>query len=313
MQMIEVKNISKSINGKQIVSNINLKVRQGEFFALLGPNGAGKTTMIRLIMGVLKLDSGSVHLFGEDTNEANIEDLKRRIGVQNDANLYENWTVYENMKIWGHLYGLYGDKLDERINDLLNFFDIENKIDAKVSSLSKGMKQKVLLSRSIIHQPELLILDEPTSGLDPQTQENLIHYLKKLAEDQKLSILMCTHQLDGLEHIINNFAIIQKGAIKLQGDPDLLIDQRWPLKRYVLEATPVNEAKKICEAKHSINLYKNTENKLYIASKDKHEIPLLAKDLVTAGIDIFSISECKYTIKDLYFDVINEGEASHYE
>lgn len=165
-----------------MIDSVSFEIQEGSTFALLGPNGAGKTTTIRLLTGLLNPDEEEISLFGCGLNRENASTLRSSIGVQNDGNLYEELTVEENLSLWGKLYGLETVVMRKRIDELLSLFDLVDRQKSKVSQLSKGMRQKVMVARAIIHHPKLLILDEPTTGLDPQSSETLMSYLKVLTE-----------------------------------------------------------------------------------------------------------------------------------
>lgn len=143
--IVEVRNISKSIGSKEILHDVSFELERGRTFALLGPNGAGKTTIVRLITGLLKPTRGQIKLFGTDVNEKNSALFRKKIGVQNDGNLYENLTVYQNLDIWGQLYELEDNVRKKKIQDILLFFGLENRMNSKVGQLSKGMRQKFRL------------------------------------------------------------------------------------------------------------------------------------------------------------------------
>ena len=185
--VIEITGINKIIGAKKVINDVSLSINKGQVFALLGPNGAGKTTLIRIILGLLKPDKGSVRLFGEKLTDQSRTDLLLRIGVQNDGNLYENLSVKENLALWGEIYGLGQGTIKNRIDDLKKMFHLEEYIDMTVGNLSKGNRQKVMLARAMFHSPDVLILDEPTTGLDPAAIDEFYQFIKKLKKDGQLS------------------------------------------------------------------------------------------------------------------------------
>lgn len=205
-----------------MIDSVSFEIQEGSTFALLGPNGAGKTTTIRLLTGLLNPDEEEISLFGCGLNRENASTLRSSIGVQNDGNLYEELTVEENLSLWGKLYGLETVVMRKRIDELLSLFDLVDRQKSKVSQLSKGMRQKVMVARAIIHHPKLLILDEPTTGLDPQSSETLMSYLKVLTEQEKKTVLFSTYILEGLEKLATHVGILSKGRMLATGKvPDL--------------------------------------------------------------------------------------------
>ena len=232
---------------KEIIHNLSFQLERGRTFALLGPNGAGKTTMVRLITGLLKPSKGQIRLFDMEISPKNSDILRQKIGVQNDGNLYEDLTIGQNLDLWGQLYGIESSNIRSKIKEILDFFDLEGRINSKVGQLSKGMRQKVSIARAVFHRPELLILDEPTSGLDPQSTEELTSYLNKLVENTGISIIMCTHQLQGLEEIADDIGIIQHGNLTAFGSASKIINTEFPEIIYEIGVDPKNRATEECK------------------------------------------------------------------
>lgn len=209
--LVTFSNVSKTFDERLVIDSMSFEIQEGSAFALLGPNGAGKTTTIRLLTGLLSPDCGDISLFGSRLHRENAPMLRSSIGVQNDGNLYEELTVEENLNLWGKLYGLESSVVRERINELLSLFELTDRRRSKASQLSKGMRQKVMIARAIIHHPRLLILDEPITGLDPQSAETLLGYLKVLTERDGMTILFSTHILEGLEKLATHVGILDRG------------------------------------------------------------------------------------------------------
>lgn len=303
--IVEVRNISKSIGSKEILHDVSFELEIGRTFALLGPNGAGKTTIVRLITGLLKPTRGQIKLFGTDVNEKNSALFRKKIGVQNDGNLYENLTVYQNLDIWGQLYELEDNVRKKKIQDILLFFGLENRMNSKVGQLSKGMRQKVSIARAVFHNPDLLILDEPTSGLDPQSTEDLIFYLKKLVASTGISIIMCTHQLQGLEEIADDIGIIQQGYLTTFGNARQIISKEFPKDIYEIGATPTETAMNICK-KYGDVFYGQQKETFKLSITGDVPISQIIKHLVNADVEINTVFKIKHTIKDAYFKIVGE-------
>ncbi|HCT0503476.1 TPA: ABC transporter ATP-binding protein, partial [Staphylococcus pseudintermedius] len=194
----KVTNVQKSLNDREIIKNVSFSLEKGSINAILGPNGVGKTTTVRLLTGLLIPTKGTVEVFGTLTTDKDFDRVREFIGVQNDGNLYESLTVYENLRLWAIFYNIPSIQIPERIDKLLHHFDLHERKYSKVGTLSKGLKQKVSIIRAMLHNPKLLILDEPTSGLDPSAAEELIRYIQKIVYEKNTTVFMCTHQLQGL-------------------------------------------------------------------------------------------------------------------
>ena len=229
--MIEVKNLIKEFNGVTALDGISLQVNEGEVFAYLGPNGAGKTTTVNILATLLKPTTGKATVAGYDVTKDDME-IRRLIGyLPEDSGLYPNLTLYENLDFAAGLYKISKGERKDKINELLEFFDLREKKDVLASTLSKGMKQKVGIARAMINNPEILFLDEPTSGLDPGMAREVLKMILRLKEGGK-TILMATHLLARAEQVCDSIALIDKGKILCAGK---ISDIKTKLKAKTLE------------------------------------------------------------------------------
>ena len=219
--------LTKRFCDRQAVSDVSFQVDRGAAFGLLGPNGAGKTTTVRMLTGLVTPSGGSVSLFGELLTARNADVLRTRIGVQTDTNLYESLSVRDNLVTWGELYGLTSARLARRIDEVLEVLDLTVR-------LSKGMRQKLSVGRAVLHEPDLLFLDEPTAGLDPEAAEDLIAYVGAMIRATATSVVICTHQLHGLEQLCTDVGILDAGRLVVAGGVGELLRERWPHHRYTL-------------------------------------------------------------------------------
>ncbi|MFR3143377.1 MAG: ABC transporter ATP-binding protein [Eubacterium callanderi] len=211
MAFIEIKQVSKSFGSVRALNQLALSAPQGSICALLGHNGAGKTTTLRLILGLLSPDSGEIAVGGLDP-EAEGDAVRRFCGVlSEDTGLYEPLSVYDNLSYFARLYGMKRQDYDARIDTLLAHFDILDKKNLVVKGFSTGMKKKVALIRALLHRPRLLLLDEPTNGLDPVSIEHLRSMLRELAEESGATIILTTHNLNEVERMADQIAILRHG------------------------------------------------------------------------------------------------------
>ncbi|MEA3122717.1 MAG: lipooligosaccharide transport system ATP-binding protein [Paraburkholderia sp.] len=219
---IEFREVKKHYGDKTVVDGLAFHVAAGECFGLLGPNGAGKTTTLKLLLGIAEPDAGSIRLCGE-TIPARARFARQRVGVvpQMD-NLDPDFTVRENLLIFGRYFGLSASKTRAIVPGLLEFARLENKADARVSELSGGMKRRLTLARALINDPDVLVMDEPTTGLDPQARHLIWERLRSLLARGK-TILLTTHFMEEAERLCDRLCILEEGRKIAEGAPSELI------------------------------------------------------------------------------------------
>ena len=222
-EILRVRDLSKRYGTVEVVRGLSFTIRRGECFALLGPNGAGKTTTLRCCLGLIDPDGGSIDLLGQPVPEA-AREARIRVGVvpQMD-NLDPDFTVRENLVIYGRYFRLRHGVLDERIPRLLDFAGLAGKAHTSIRTLSGGMKRRLTLARALINDPELLILDEPTTGLDPQARHLIWDGLRQLLKQGK-TILLTTHFMDEAERLATRLAVIDHGTMIACDTPRALLD-----------------------------------------------------------------------------------------
>ena len=214
--MIEIINLTKRYGNITAISNINLTIPSGQFFGFLGPNGAGKTTTIKTIAGLLKPTSGMVKVEGFDIQKQPLQ-AKRVIGfIPDKPFIYEKLTGREFLQFVAGLYEVNGNEVETRIAQLLEMFELTDWADELVESYSHGMRQKIVMSSALIHQPKVLVVDEPMVGLDPKGARQVKRIFKDICA-RGTTIFMSTHTLEIAEQMCDYIAIIQKGAIIAQG------------------------------------------------------------------------------------------------
>jgi lipooligosaccharide transport system ATP-binding protein len=219
---LEARGLRKSYAGRDVVAGLDLTLAPGECFGLLGPNGAGKTTTLRLCLGLTRPDSGAVRMLGIDV----VHDpraARERVGVVPQLdNLDPDFTVAENLLIYGRYFGASDRTIKARIPRLLEFAGLSARADARINTLSGGMKRRLTLGRALINDPDLIFLDEPTTGLDPQARHLIWSRLRELLNDGK-TIFLTTHFMDEAERLCNRLAIIDHGRMVAEGAPRDLI------------------------------------------------------------------------------------------
>ena len=220
--VILARDLEKSFGSLKAVDRINFAVYPGEVFGFLGPNGAGKTSTMKMIQCISPLSGGHLEVFGMDV-DGHPREIKRMIGVvPQETNLDPEFTVFENLMVFSRYFDIPRKEARERIDTLLDFMQLQEKRDVLIDKLSGGMKRRLLLARSLVNQPKLLIMDEPTIGLDPQGR-HLIWEKLKAVQNEGSTIVLTTHYLDEAERLCNRLVIMDRGEILVEGVPEELV------------------------------------------------------------------------------------------
>jgi ABC-2 type transport system ATP-binding protein len=210
--MIELQGVSKNFSAFTVVNNVSFSVRPGEVLGYLGPNGAGKTTTIKMLAGLLEPTKGEIFIDGRNIR-SDIQAYKRRLGyVPEQSEIYPHLSAYDYLIMVGRLRGLVEKNLKKKVPEFLRIFDLDQDMDAPISSYSKGMRQKVLLTAALLHNPDILLLDEPMSGLDVTTSLVIRNLIQGLARENKI-IIYSSHVLEVTEKICSKVIILHKGNI----------------------------------------------------------------------------------------------------
>jgi len=227
--------------GKNAVDGLDLSVPPGICFGLLGPNGAGKTTTLRMVYGVTRPSAGTVHVFGIDVAK-NPRAVRARLGVTLQENvLVENLNSRENLAVFGRFHLLRGDRLHQRIEEVINFLELESQAKLPVYALSGGFQRRLSIALSLMSDPELLILDEPTTGLDPAMRLALWSRVRELRSAGK-TVLLTTHYMDEAERLCDRIAIMAHGRAVSEGSPAELIERHLARDAVELDCTSDEEA-----------------------------------------------------------------------
>lgn len=215
---LEIRGLRKHYGDHEVVAGLDLTLTAGQCFTLLGPNGAGKTTTLRCALGLTAPSAGSIRLAGLPVPER-AREARMRVGiVPQQDNLDPDFTCAENLLVYGRYFGLDDATIRARIPELLAFAGLESKRDARIQTLSGGMKRRLTLARALVNRPELLILDEPTTGLDPQARHLIWDRLKQLIRGGT-TVLLTTHFMDEAERLADRLAILDHGRLLIEGSP----------------------------------------------------------------------------------------------
>lgn len=309
--MLQINNLKKSFGDFKALDDVNLHVKEGEIFGFIGPNGAGKSTTMRIISGLLKADSGEVYVDGIDAIRNN-KKLKEKIGYMPDyIGVYDNITAIEYLEFYGSIYGVLGKPARKRALELLELVDLQSKVNTNVDKLSRGMKQRLSLARSLMHDPKLLILDEPSSGMDPRARFEMKGILKNLQKLDK-TVIISSHILVELGEVCDRVGIIDRGKIVSQGTIDDIMNQVGGSNEI-----EVNVIDKLEEATNVINGFKGIQNlkldgKSFIAnlSGGEEESYNLLKLLINNNVKVSSFRRKEGNLEDIFIQITkgNEGQ-----
>lgn len=289
-EILRCVDLHKSIGKKEIIKGISFDIKEGEILGFIGPNGAGKTTTIKLIIGLQNFVKGNITINGYDIKK-DFEKAIEKVGtIVENPDLYMYMSGYDNLKLIANLYkGI--DK--NRIDEVIKLVGLENRIKDKVSKYSLGMRQRLGIAGAILHKPNLLILDEPTNGLDPEGIKQIRDLIAKLAEEEKMAVMISSHNLAEIENVCNKICIIKNGEIVEQSDIND-IKKEVSEDEYILEVDSIENAKKILEGKVE------EKDKKIIIKSTREEIPEIIKKLVESNIKIYSVTENILSLEEAF-------------
>lgn len=307
--MLEIKNLYKRYGKFTAVNNLELSVSEGEIFGFVGPNGAGKTTTMKIICGLLSADGGEVYVDGIDALNNN-KRIKENIGYMPDFfGVYDNLKVNEYLEFYASIYNIVGKEKDKICEELLELVDLSSKKDAYVDSLSRGMKQRLCLARSLVHNPKLLVLDEPASGMDPRARFEMKEILRTL-KDMNKTIIISSHILPELAELCTTIGIIEQGNIVLKGTVDEIM-----MKVYKNKAVKIKVADRLEEAVNILKEFPNIdgvttgENTIQADFEGGDEdLSIVLKNLINKNIPVISFSQLDGNLEDVFMKVTGKGE-----
>jgi ABC-2 type transport system ATP-binding protein len=258
---LEIKKLKKRMNERDIIKGIDLNIPEGEIYGFLGANGAGKTTIFRHILGIYTPDEGTIKWKGHSINRFDTA----KIGyLPEERGLYPKRTVKQQLAFFGKLHNMNKKEVEKSIEFWLNFFEIQENLDRKISELSKGNQQKIQFIASVIHSPELIILDEPFSGLDPINSNQLKDAILFLKESGS-TIIFSSHQMANVEEICENICMIKKGEVLLSGNLQEIKDS-MDKRRITIQADFEREA---LQREFAIESYQESDNIVSFYTQDK--------------------------------------------
>lgn len=298
-KIIEVKHLVKNYGKFRAVDDVSFDVYQGDVFGFLGPNGAGKSTTIRTMLSLISATSGEIKIFGKELN-ANRKEILTEIGcIVEKPDFYKNLSAQKNLEIFARLSGKKVPK--NKISEVIEFVGLKGREKDKVLGFSHGMRQRLGIAQTLIHDPKLIILDEPTTGLDPQGILDIRNLILQLKHEKKKTVLLSSHILSEIELIANRMVIISKGKTLVQGNVRELLDEDILLVSFTVD----DLEKAISVIRNNFpNAVQSVSDKQMLLHISKDEIPVCNKLLINSGISVFSI-ESKRKLEDYFLKLIN--------
>ena len=294
--ILEVNNLSKTYKNFKAIDDISFQVNKGDIYGFLGPNGAGKSTTLRMILGLIKPNKGEIKLNGSFVNFKNKKYLNNIGALIERPDFYKNLSAYQNLKI---LYSMSRVNNPETIHDVLHEVDLFDRKDDKVGSYSQGMKQRLGIAQTLLHNPQVIILDEPSNGLDPQGQADMRELILKINKDKGITVIISSHILAEIEKIANRMIVINKGQKIIEGDVGKLMSSESI--KLSIKTTSNNEIENFFNSRDIV--YDNNDD-LYTISWLEKEIDQLVKELHDNNILIFEIKQLK-TLEEYFLNLTN--------
>jgi len=302
---ISIDKVKKTLGNREVLKGISFDVEKRDIFGYLGPNGAGKTTTIRILLGLLQADSGRLNILGQDIN---LSKTRKKIGFVLDTDgLYENMTAEENLTFYLQIYGLSGAEV--KFDKLLSMVDLKGREKDRVSTYSRGMRQRLALARAMVHDPEVLIMDEPTAGVDPSGQIEMRQIMLDVARKENKTIFLSSHNLDEVQRICNRIALIDRGVIKLYGE---LRNLRTKMGRggVIIEISGKIPDSLLAELKSMENLgfQKKSKTSLTFSPREGKGVSDIIGFLTGRGIKIEEAIKKEASLEEMYAAILKEAE-----
>ncbi len=309
---IEVSHLTKKFGGRTAVADVSFSVARGEVFGFLGPNGAGKTTTVRILGTLIAPTSGTAVIAGLPLTPANAAQIRQRISIMPEApGLYRRLTVTENLEFFARLYGL--PHRQARIKQALEAVNLSDRAQDSCGSLSKGLRQRVALARTLLNDPAVMFLDEPTSGLDPVAAHE-VHGLIAALRDRGVTVFLTTHRLEEAERLCDRVAIMNS-SLRTVGRPDELRQGLFARSLAVTTAAPLARPDQVFTGLPAVRSWRaagpavgSTAGYVLAVSDPVQAAPGVTRALVAAGADVLSITESRHTLEDVYLELIDDQE-----
>lgn len=304
--MIEVEQLTKRYGTFTAIEGISFSAQRGEIVGLLGPNGAGKTTTMRILTGYMPPSSGSAYVAGYDVYKQSLA-VRRCVGyLPERVPIYPDMTVQNYVGFWADLRGVKNKR--QRIHEVLEQFDLLERRNQLMRSLSKGLRQRVGLAQAIIHNPPVVILDEPTIGIDPQQVIEVRQFVRELKASH--TVLFSSHILAEVEQVCDRVVIIDKGRVVAQGTTEMLSQQLQPGMHIfvIIEGLSGNAAINWLKSLPHVRLVQKKERGYILSSENDVDIrPIIAREIAERGLNLLEMRPIEITLESVFLSIINKG------
>ncbi|WP_200416524.1 ABC transporter ATP-binding protein [Virgibacillus salexigens] len=297
MELIDVK---KSVGNKEIIKGLSFSIYKGEVFGFIGPNGAGKTTTIRMMVGLMKLSAGDVRILGNSIS-TNYKEAVKEVGA-----IVENPEMYPFMSGWQnlmHYARMMPEVTKERVQEVVTLVGLEKPINDKVGKYSLGMRQRLGIAQALLHNPSVLILDEPTNGLDPAGIREIRQYIRKLAKEEQVAIIISSHLLSEIEQMCDRIGVIKNGElISIQTVGGDAADHNLI---HQMEVEPIDKATQVLQEQYQLEAVRIDEFLSFRSQKE--QVPAIIKSLMENDCAVYQIHVAKGNLEDQFFELIGEN------
>lgn len=298
--VLELKNVSKSFGKRKIIDNISLKVNSGEIFGFLGPNGSGKTTTIKMILRLIDNDEGEIKVNGFD-NRKQFEQAMECIGaIVENPDMYKYMSGIDNLKLHARIRNID----EKRINEVLEMVGLKDRAKDKVGKYSLGMKQRLGLALTLLHNPKVLILDEPTNGLDPAGIKQLRDILKKISHEENVAVFVSSHILTEMQQMCDRVAVLDNGKIvKIE---QITNSKEEKIETIELRIKDKTKAIKILKEKFEVDAKEEKDSLLVTIQTEK--VPEVVRELAIEDVGIKAVIPREHNLEEIFFDATEGGK-----
>lgn len=302
--VVHIRNLTKKIGKRTIINDVSFDIYPGEVFGFLGPNGAGKTTTIRMLFGLMSMTHGEITIKGVSIRKHFEEAVSHIGGIVENPEMYKYLTGYQNLLHYARMHQGVGK---ERIDEMVRLMGLEKRIHDKVKHYSLGMRQRLGLAQAMLHAPAVLVLDEPTNGLDPAGIKELRDYLRQIAAEENVAVLVSSHLLSEMELMCDRIGIIQNGKlVDIKAMNEFLADSK-EVSTFVFTVDPPEKAKECLAALSTEGKLTVEGNEIHV-ELDREAIPDAVVALVRNGIKVYGIHAPIKTLEEKFLEVTGGNE-----